>query len=244
MARAWPLPALIAWAACWALFAGLRMVEMPVALAALLAAVPGLALTLSALTPWRRVFIASGFPLSLAASGLAAGLPAWAWLAPLAVLALVYPMRAWRDAPLFPTPRNSLRGLAAQLRLRDDSRVLDAGCGLGDGLIELRREFPRSVLTGIEWSWPLRLACALRCRYARVRRADMWSADWSGFDLVYVFQRPESMQRSADKAARELKPGAWLASLEFEIVTQRPARVLQCPDGRALWLYRAPFDRP
>ena len=55
-------------------------------------------------TPWRRVFIAAGFPLSLAASGLAGAMPAWGWLLPLALLALVYPMNAWRDAPLFPTP--------------------------------------------------------------------------------------------------------------------------------------------
>jgi hypothetical protein len=47
--------------------------------------------------------IAAGFPLSLALTG-AAGLPAWAWLVPLALLLLVYPLNAWRDAPLFPTP--------------------------------------------------------------------------------------------------------------------------------------------
>ena len=71
----------------------------------------------------------------------------------------------------------------------------------------------------------------------------MWDADWSPFDLVYVFQRPESMQRAADKAGRELRPGAWLASLEFEIATCRPSRVFNCADGRPLWLYRAPFAR-
>jgi hypothetical protein len=240
MARAWPLPALIAWAACWVLFAGLRSLDISLALSALVAALPGLALALRATTAWRRVFVGTGFPLSLAASGLAIGLPAWAWLAPLGVLALVYPVRAWRDAPLFPTPRHALRGLAAHLRLQDDARVLDAGCGLGDGLIELRREFPHSILTGIEWSWPLRLACALRCRFARVRRADMWSADWSSFDLVYLFQRPESMARAAAKAARELRPGAWLASLEFEVAGWRPTEVLTCADARPLWLYRAP----
>jgi len=242
MARAWPLPALVAWAACWAIFLGLRSAETTLALASLLAALPGFALAFSATTPWRRVFVALGFPLSLAASGLAAGLPAWAWLAPLALLALVYPVRAWRDAPIFPTPRNALRGLATQLRLQDDSLVLDAGCGLGDALLELRREFPRSILTGVEWSWPLRLACALRCRFARVRRADMWSADWSAFDLVYLFQRPESMPRAAAKAARELRPGAWLASLEFEVAGWRPTEVFTCADERPLWLYRAPVD--
>ena len=238
---AWPVPALVAWAACWATLVALRAAGTPLALALALAASLGAAAALSGASPWRRIVIGAGFPLSLAASGLAGALPAWAWLAPLAALALVYPVTAWRDAPVFPTPRGALRGLAAQLGTPAPLRILDAGCGVGDALVELRREFPRAEIAGVEWSWPLRLACAWRCRFARVRRADMWRADWSRNDLVYVFQRPESMARVAAKAARELAPGAWLASLEFEIATLRPARVFACPDGRPLWLYRAPF---
>jgi hypothetical protein len=241
MAPLWPLPALLAWAACWLVFVALRVVDASLSLSLVLAAALGAGIACSAATPWRRVFVGLGFPLSLAASGLAAGVPAWVWLALLCVLALVYPIEAWRDAPLFPTPKGALRGLARQLALPGEGRILDAGCGLGHALVELRREFPRAAFTGIERSRPLRLASALRCRFAAVRRADMWSADWTPFDLIYVFQRPESMQRAADKARRELRSGAWLASLEFEIAAWRPTQVFDCADGRPLWLYRAPF---
>lgn len=234
----WPLAALLAWAACWASFAALQAQGVPPVLALALAALLGALIAASGSTPWRRLIIAAGFPLSLLISGAAGTLPGWAWLAPFAALAILYPVGAWRDAPLFPTPKGALRGLAAQLALPVEGRFLDAGCGLGHALIELRREFPRATLTGIEWSAPLRLACALRCRFAKVRRADMWSADWSGYDLVYVFQRPESMERVIAKASRELRPGAWLASLEFEIDSRRPTWVFVCADGRPLWLYR------
>ena len=40
---------------------------------------------------WRRLMIGAGFPLSLALSG-AASVPAWAWLLPLGLLLLVYPV--------------------------------------------------------------------------------------------------------------------------------------------------------
>ena len=238
----WPLPALLAWAACWAVFTGLRFAAAPPAVAVVITALLGAAIAVAGTTPWRRIFIGAGFPLSLAASGAAAGMPAWAWLGPLAALLLVYPINAWRDAPVFPTPKGALRGLAAQLPLLDGQSVLDAGCGIGDALIELRREYPRARLAGVEWSWPLRLVCSLRCRFAMVRRGDMWSADWSAFDLVYVFQRPESMQRAADKAEREMRFGTWLASLEFEIVSSRPTQAFTCADGRPLWLYRLPLS--
>jgi len=106
-------------------------------------------------------------------------------------------------------------------------------------------EVEQARLHGLEWSWPLRIACAWRCRAAqidaRVRRGDIWAADWSGYDLVYVFQRPESMARAADKAMRELRAGSWLASLEFAVPGVAPTHRLECADGRPLWLYRAPF---
>ena len=94
-----------------------------------------------------------------------------------------------------------------------------------------------------ERSWPLWLASAVRCRFAQVRRGDFWSADWTPYALVYVFQRPESMSRALAKAAHELRPGAWLASLEFEIVALVPQGVLDSGNGRRVWLYRAPFRR-
>ena len=235
----WPLPALVAWASAWVWFWALQRLGLS-ALAALVAASAiGMAFSLMVGTWWRRVIVGLGFPLSLALSGTVA-LPAWAWLLPLALLLLIYPLNAWRDAPLFPTPAHALRDLAAQAPLPAGARVLDAGCGLGDGLQALREAYPQAQLHGLEWSWPLRGLCALRCPWARIRQGDIWRADWSTDDLVYLFQRPESMARAADKAWAQLKPGAWLVSLEFEATSLKPQAVLRCADGRPVWLYRVP----
>ena len=234
----WPLPALLSWALGWTLFALLRSFDAPLAVAIAAAVASGAVLSVVGSTPWRRIFMAAGFPLSLAASGLAGSMPAWGWLLPLALLALVYPLGAWRDAPLFPTPAGALRGLAKLAPLARDARILDAGCGLGAGLRELRDEYPEASLHGLEWSWPLRILCGWRCRFANVRRGDIWAADWSDYDIVYVFQRPESMDRAAEKATREMKPGAWLVSLEFDAPGFAATQVIDCADGRRLWLYR------
>jgi SAM-dependent methyltransferase len=249
MTLPWPLPALLTWGAAWALFAGLPRLGLP-ALAAFGVALLAVALVGWRLRAslWRRVFVVAGFPLSLVASGWAGGaLPAWAWLLPLALLLAVYPVQAWRDAPVFPTPAAALRGLAQAAPLPPGARVLDAGCGLGAGLRALRAEYPQARLAGLEWSWPLALACRLRCRLAGtgvdVRRGDIWAADWSGLDLVYLFQRPESMARAMDKAGRELQPGAWLASLEFEATGWQPQARVEPVPGKPVWLYRQPFKR-
>lgn len=237
----WPLPALLAWGGAWALFLGLQRLGLSVLVSLVLASAWGVPASLMGGTWWRRAIIGLGFPLSLLLSG-AATVPAWAWLLPLALLLLIYPLNAWRDAPLFPTPAHALRDLAAQAPLAAGARVLDAGCGLGDGLKALREAYPAVQLHGLEWSWPLRAFSALRCPWARIRQGDIWRADWRPYALVYLFQRPESMARAVDKARAQLESGAWLVSLEFEAPQLTPQATLRCADGRTVWLYRAPFQ--
>ena len=243
---AWPLPAVLTWAVAWALFKLLLGQGVASGLALGAPTALGVALSLLGNTWWRRVLIAAGFPLSLALTqsslGLVAALPAWAWLVPLLLLLAVYPLNAWRDAPLFPTPAHALDSLPQHAPLPAGARVLDAGCGLGHGLKALRCAYPQAQLHGLEWSWPLRGLCALRCPWAQVRRADIWAADWSGYDMVYLFQRPESMPRAVAKARAELRPGAWLVSLEFEAVGVESTAQCGEPGGKMVWLYQAPLN--
>ena len=235
----WPLSALLAWGAGWATMVGLaRTGALPAALAVVAGLVVAAAPALFADTFWRRVIVAAGFPVSLLATGVGGVLPAWAWLLPLAVLALAYPVTAWRDAPMFPTPRDALAGLDRHVALPPSASVLDAGCGLGHGLRALRDVWPQARISGIEWSWPLALATRLRCPWARVARGDMWRGSWGAHDLVYLFQRPESMARALAKADAEMRPGSWVVSLEFEAVGRRAQARMALPSGRPVWVYR------
>jgi SAM-dependent methyltransferase len=232
----WPLPAVAAWLVAWSAFLGLGAAGVGAAPAFAVALACGALLALTARGRWRRALVATGFPLSTLALGGLPVVPAWAWGAAALPLALAYPLRAWRDAPFFPTPALALEGLAAAVPLAPGARVLDAGCGLGHGLAALRRAWPAAELHGIEWSRPLAWGAARRCRDAKVTRGDMWAASWAGFELVYLFQRPESMARALDKARREM-PGGWLVSLEFEAPGIAPAARL---GSRPLWVYRIP----
>lgn len=237
----WPLPALLSWAVVWGLFSGLRHLGLEPLLALAAAALAGGALAQLHQARWRRLIVVGGFPLSMLITGAVGGLPAWVWLLPLLLLALVYPRRTWADAPLFPTPRDAL------LRLRElaplaaagqgGSRLLDAGCGLGAGLRELRRAYPQARVEGIEWSGLLAQLARWRCPWARITRADMWAQPWQPFALVYVFQRPETMLRVWDKACREMAPGAWLISLDFAVPNVLPLATLALPGGHSLWVY-------
>lgn len=239
----WPLPALVVWALAWAGFVGLRLAGVGAVLAWALATALGVLGSVAVVGRVRKALVVVGFPLSwwLLAGGegtaLMRGFPAWLWLLPLGVL-LLYPPQTWRDAPLYPTPPGALDGLAEALPLPLAGHVLDAGCGSGEGLVALERAYPEVHLHGIERSPALALLCLLRVRTAHVRWGDFEQADWSRFDLVYLFQRPETMARAWAKAQAELRPGAWLASLEFAVPGVEPTLRWTCPDGRTLWCYR------
>ncbi len=233
----WPLPALLSWGLCWLVLSLLLRAGLGTTDALAASTLLGVLLSLLGNSWWRRLFIGFGYPLSLLLAG-GLSIPAWGWLLPLALLALIYPLNAWRDAPLFPTPVNALNELPNVAPLEPGVKVLDAGCGLGHGLDALRQAYPLAELHGIEWSRPLAWLCARRCPWAQVERGDIWKADWSGYDLVYLFQRPESMRRAIDKARAELKPGAWLVSLEFEAVGLTPVAKLDGAQGKPVWVYQ------
>jgi SAM-dependent methyltransferase len=234
----WPLPALLSWALCWLIYLQLQRAGTGTLLALVVATAFSVALSTQGDSWWRRAIIGLGFPLSLLLVG-GLPIPAWGWLPPLALLALIYPLNAWRDAPLFPTPADALNELSFVAPLEPGAKVLDAGCGLGHGLEALRQAYPLAELHGLEWSRPLAWLCARRCPWAKVEQGDIWQADWSGYDLVYLFQRPESMPRAIEKAKAELKPGAWLVSLEFEAVGLTPVAKLEGAQGKPVWVYQA-----
>jgi len=241
----WPLPALLAWALSWCVWQVALGADVPAGVALACGAAGGAALGWGCEGPWRRLLVAAGFPLLALAGGTAQGVPAWAWLLPAVPLLLLYPVGAWRDAPFFPTPHDALDGLAAALGAPAPQRLLDAGCGLGHGLTALHAQWPSAQLHGIERSRVLQLAAALRCRFASVRAGDIWAADWREHDLVYLFQRPESMPRAWAKALREMRPGSWLVSLEFEVPGLAPHAVLGAVGAvgrqrRSVWAYRVP----
>lgn len=239
----WPLPAVAAWLGAWSLYRLAIAYDAAPGAAIAGGLVFGALCSALATSPWRRVCIALGFPLALLltdSSGIAQLAPQ-GWLLGALLLALLYPIRAWRDAPLFPTPPGALDGLSALAPLPPNSRILDAGCGLGHGLKALRRAYPESSIFGVEWSWPLRAWCGVRCPWARVHRGDLWHTDWSSYALVYLFQRPESMARAAVKAQAELAPGAWLVSLEFPIPGVAPSATVQAAGARTVWLYQNPW---
>ncbi len=229
----------MAWAGLWLLFLAMQGGGLAREPAMAVAVAAGVLVSLTQGNWWRRAIVAAGFPLSALAAGLS--MPPWAWALAVLPLLLAYPLRAWRDAPFFPTAHGALTGLERVIVLPGGAQMLDAGCGLGHGLAALRATWPSARLMGVEWSRPLAWLAARRCcPWAQVRRGDMWADDWSQLDLLYLFQRPESMPRAASKARAEMKRGSWIVSLAFAIPGWTEQVCLRQSGRRDVWVYRIP----
>lgn len=238
----WPWPAIAAWSLGWAVMTLAARWGAAPEWAVLGGVLPALWLMRRAAPGWRRAVVLGGLPVSVLLVQGTGALPPWTWLVAGAALLLIYPIQAWRDAPLFPTPPSALCGLTAAVALPRGSRVLDAGSGLGDGLMALHAAFPLARLQGVEGGWALSWLSRARLRLAGLRgisvsRGDFWRTDWSAFELVYLFQRPETMPRAWAKAVREMRPGSWLVSLEFEVPGVPAVTRLDAGGGRSVWVY-------
>lgn len=187
---------------------------------------------------WRALFVALGFPIMMLLINITSGISAMWWLMGMLALLLIYPLKAWNDAPYFPTHEGALQSLNSVIHVQDHAKILDVGCGLGAGIRNLQAIYPLAEVHGVEWSRPLAWLCRWKCPRATIHRADMWEFSWQAFDLIYVFQRPESMELIFQKAQRELKAGSCLVSLEFEVKGIKPTAVLQTHLGKSVWIYQ------
>lgn len=241
--RLWPGLALWAWVGAWgvhgvSLVQGVGLGWSFIWACAWSGAATALAVLLGH-SRLRQMCLMLGFPLSwLLLQGN--GVSHWLWLFALVSLVWVYPARNWGDAPLFPTPVGALMALPEYITLRPGARVLDAGCGAGDGLRALHRALPFTLVEGVEFSRPLSWLARWRCPWAQVWQGDMWEADWSPYSLVFVFHRPETMDRAWQKAQAEMWPGTYLLSLDFVVPGLLPTEQVPLGVDRWGWLYRIP----
>ena len=137
--------------------------------------------------------------------------------------------------PCFPR-RRGLRGLEAHAAPAGwRPCVLDAGCGLGDGLKALRAAYPRRAAARAGMELAAGLLCRLRCLLGQ------------GAPRRYLGRRTGVPMRwcicsSARKAwpawprrpAPEMVPGNWLVSLAFELPGVRPSMRLQSFAGHGV----------
>ena len=219
---------------CLAAVLGLQRVTTPV-LALLLACALAAAASLLGSTWWRRGLIAAGFPLALASTG-GAVVPAWAWLVPLGLLALVYPLNAWRDAPCF-RPRSMPCRLAAQITRWPGARAPDAGVAWAMGCVPCAAPTPKPGWKVWNGAGPC-ISCAPCAALAQVRGATCGAPTGAVTSSSTCSSARKAWPLCRCQAQAEMASGSWLVSLNLRCPVL-PQAQLRLP-GIVVWIYRFP----
>ncbi|MFT4626316.1 MAG: hypothetical protein ACI8PZ_004993 [Myxococcota bacterium] len=175
-----------------------------------------------------------------------------AWLAPpelaipwlLACLLLAAPALwlSWTHAPWVPTPTADLPYILAALTLQPGERFCDLGAGDGR-MIRAVRDATGATCTGVEAA-PLLFSIAWarlalgRDGGATVRLGDLYGADLSGFDAVYVWGTPYSVgtDRFRSFLERSLPAGARVVSYHQPVSGWTPTATITAGQ-RPIYLY-------
>ncbi len=131
--------------------------------------------------------------------------------------------------PLYLSSMRAAEELA--IRLPENGRLCDLGCGLGGPLARVSGLRPDARLFGVEAA-PLNWLIA-RIRLlerAEIRLGSLWDTDLTRCDMVYAYLSPAPMARLWEKAEAEMKPGSLFISNSFAVPGIRFDEVLELND--------------
>lgn len=129
-------------------------------------------------------------------------------------------------APYVPTRQKDLNEIFHRLKLKHGATVIDMGSGDGRVLLAAAKQGYKAV--GYELNPFLWLVSWFRLRKyrtkAQTRCADLWRADLSDANVVFIFTAQPFVKRLSHKFSRELPKGAQVVSYGFELPNRKPQK--------------------
>ena len=148
------------------------------------------------------------------------------------------------DVAFVPTPKLIVRSMLHLASLRRGETLFDLGAGDGRIIIEAARRFGARAI-GIEID--PNLANRIRERIAATKsqaeliEADFFTVDLTPADVVAIYLSASTNERLAPKLSSELRTGARVVSLDYELPGWRVSRQVEVKSsgiGRELYLYK------
>lgn len=121
--------------------------------------------------------------------------------------------------PFVPSRKSSVEAMVRLAHIKDGQRIIDVGSG--DGRVLFAAAKKGAIATGIEINPYLVLFTRIRALLSPYRGAirahwqNLWNADLSGADTVFVYLLPWRMEELAAKLNRELRPGSTVITNSF-----------------------------
>lgn len=128
-------------------------------------------------------------------------------------------------APFLPTKRQDLATVSAVLEKYQIKSLMDLGCGIGGVLAYLNKNDKSLRLSGLEISLGQFMIAKLRFLFnkkVKVRWRNLFWVNWDKSQAVYMFWRPQTIEKYRKKIEDQLNSGQFVISYCFEIPWLKP----------------------
>jgi len=105
----------------------------------------------------------------------------------------------------------------------------DLGSSRGALAVRVARKLPRLKVNGIDDNWSRVLFARVRAlliQNIRFNREDVFTADVSVANIVYIYLPQDLMEGLRAKLQKELKPGSWIISYKVSFANWQAAETL------------------
>ena len=144
------------------------------------------------------------------------------------IIALLYVLvPAWYGLPPISTHPDRIRKALKLANLQPDEALYDLGCGHGQVLVIAAKEFGANAV-GVEVgpvqcaiSWVNCLRSGVKSK-VRVEAGNFFNSDLRTADVVFAYLTSEFGERLQEKLQRELKTGARVVTVVFELPAWEP----------------------
>ncbi len=156
------------------------------------------------------------------------------------LFSLIY--AASQGAPFVPTKRKDVQRFLEVADIKDGQKVYDLGCG--DGRLVCAAASAGADAEGLEISiLPFILAHTRRLfsenrKHIKISYKNIWGANLSDADVIYIYLMPEALPRLKAKLEKELKKETKIITYVWPIEDWTPVAQNETKGHPSLYLYR------
>ena len=135
-------------------------------------------------------------------------------------------------APFISTNKKIIEKILLEIKLNDNNKVIELGCGKAGFLRALAKKFPNTKLIGIEYSFLPWIIAKIQSNFGRyhnikIIRENIFKTDISEANLIYCYLNIKMMRDLENKFKKECKKGTQIISYLFKLPNLKPSKIIE-----------------
>lgn len=165
----------------------------------------------------------------------------------LAILAIFFSAQAFniifrQSIGFVSTEKKVVKKIIADLKIKNNAKVYELGCGRARFLRNLREKYPNANLVGVEYSFLIYTIAwffnFLTQSKLKLIKKNFFKISLADAEVVYCYLNISLMEKLEEKMKREVKQGTILISYQFRFPNLEPVKILEVEKKKKVYFYK------